>query len=127
MIILLLKTIIGIDSMSKAKAIRFVITDTQHTAEERLENAVDAIIDQFIPSVATVAEINYPTLAARLMIELGVVVGACHDSETLMQLASDMVNCLNDSNTESQNQKFSDIMDEKDKILLDMECPSIFH
>jgi hypothetical protein len=113
--------------MSKAKAIRFVITDTHHSAEERLENAVDAIIDQFIPSVATVAEINYPALAARLMLELGVVVGACHDSKTLMQLASDMVNCLNDGNTESQNQKLCDSMDEKDKILLDMECPSIFH
>ena len=93
----------------------------------RIRDRSNAIIDQFIPSVATVAEINYPTLAARLMIELGVVVGACHDSETLMQLASDMINCLNDSNTESKNQKFSDIMDEKDKILLDMECPSIFH
>lgn len=113
--------------MSKAKAIRFVITDTHHSAEERLENAVDAIIDQFIPSVATVAEINYPALAARLMVELGVVVGAYHDSQTLMQLASDIVNCLNDGNTESQNQKLSDNMDEKDKFLLDMECPSIFH
>jgi hypothetical protein len=113
--------------MSNTKVIEFVISENYPSIDNRMESAIDAIVDQFIPSVASVAELEFPELAARLMLELAVVVGASHDTRSVMQLASAAVNCLNDGHNDASDAAGTELVDEQDQLLLDMECSTVFH
>jgi hypothetical protein len=44
-----------------------------------------------------------------------------------MQLASAAVNCLNDGHNDASDAAGTELVDEQDQLLLDMECSTVFH
>ena len=58
--------------------IEVALTDLEESEEERIEQLVDTLANDVLPSLAEAAGVSGTTLAARLMIEMSYIVGFTH-------------------------------------------------
>jgi hypothetical protein len=59
--------------------IEVALTDLEESEEDRVEQLVDTLANEVLPSLAEAAGVSGTTLAARLMIEMAYIVGFTHD------------------------------------------------
>ena len=58
--------------------IEVALTDLEEPEEDRIEQLVDTLANEVLPSLAEAAGVSGTTLAARLMIEMAYIVGFTH-------------------------------------------------
>ena len=58
--------------------IEVALTDLEESEEDRVEQLVDTLANEVLPSLAEAAGVSGTTLAARLMIEMAYIVGFTH-------------------------------------------------
>jgi len=58
--------------------IEVALTDLEESEEDRIEQLVDTLANDVLPSLAEAAGVSGTTLAARLMIEMSYIVGFTH-------------------------------------------------
>jgi len=66
------------DSPMSSTVIEVALTDLEESEEDRIEQLVDTLANDVLPSLAEAAGVSGTTLAARLMIEMSYIVGFTH-------------------------------------------------
>jgi hypothetical protein len=61
-----------------ATVIEVALTELEEAEEDRIEQLVDTLANDVLPSLAEAAGVSAATLAARLMIEMSYIVGFTH-------------------------------------------------
>jgi hypothetical protein len=66
------------DSLMSSTVIEVALTDLEESEEDRIEQLVETLANEVLPSLAEAAGVSGTTLAARLMIEMAYIVGFTH-------------------------------------------------
>ncbi len=66
--------------------IEVALTDLEESEEDRVEQLVDTLANDVLPSLAEAAGVSGTTLAARLMIEMSYIVGFTHHPVDAIEL-----------------------------------------
>lgn len=62
------------------------LTDLEEGEDERLEQIVDTIANDVVPSIAETADVQGSAIAARLMLEFAYIAGFTHSAADAMEL-----------------------------------------
>jgi hypothetical protein len=66
------------DSLMSSTVIEVALTDLEESEDDRIEQLVDTLANEVLPSLAEAAGVSGTVLAARLMIEMAYIVGFTH-------------------------------------------------
>jgi len=66
------------DSLMSSTVIEVALTDFEESEDDRIEQLVDTLANEVLPSLAEAAGVSGTILAARLMIEMAYIVGFTH-------------------------------------------------
>jgi len=86
--------------------IEVALTDLEESEEDRIEQLVDTLANDVLPSLAEAAGVSGTTLAARLMIEMSYIVGFTHhpvDALDLLTSAGQAIRAGIGDNEQSPN------------------------
>ena len=91
--------------------IEVALTDLEESEEDRIEQLVDTLANDVLPSLAEAAGVSGTTLAARLMIEMSYIVGFTHhpiDALDLLTAAGQAIRAGIGDNEQSPNHEAKD-------------------
>jgi len=91
--------------------IEVALTDLEESEEDRIEQLVDTLANDVLPSLAEAAGVSGTTLAARLMIEMSYIVGFTHhpvDALDLLTSAGQAIRAGIGDNEQSPNHEAKD-------------------
>jgi len=94
------------DSPMSSTVIEVALTDLEESEEDRIEQLVDTLANDVLPSLAEAAGVSGTTLAARLMIEMSYIVGFTHhpvDALDLLTSAGQAIRAGIGDNEQSPN------------------------
>jgi len=94
------------DSHMSSTVIEVALTDLEESEEDRIEQLVDTLANDVLPSLAEAAGVSGTTLAARLMIEMSYIVGFTHhpvDALDLLTSAGQAIRAGIGDNEQSPN------------------------
>jgi hypothetical protein len=99
------------DSRMSSTVIEVALTDLEESEEDRIEQLVDTLANDVLPSLAEAAGVSGTTLAARLMIEMSYIVGFTHhpiDALDLLTAAGQAIRAGIGDNEQSPNHEAKD-------------------
>ena len=80
--------------MAEDVKLEFIIPKTHADHEERAERLVEILVDQVVPKMASSLCLNEDEVFARLLIELGHIIGITHAPESALSMIGMMTDAV---------------------------------